>query len=518
MNVLLIYPQFPDTYWSFKHALHFVGKKVSSPPLGLITVASLLPDHWQKKLVDMNASRLTQKEIDWADLVLISAMIVQRDSVNKVIHRIKESGKKIAAGGPLFTAEPEKFPEVDYLILNEAEVTLPLFLMDFEHGIAKHIYTSQIFPDINQTPIPAWDLLNMKKYDSMSIQYSRGCPYNCEFCDVTVLFGHRPRTKSATQLIAELDQLYIRGWRRNIFFVDDNFIGNKRQLKDEILPALVQWRKGKSGCLFLTEASINLADDDELMEMMVQAGFYSVFIGVETPDEASLIECNKVQNQKRDLLGSIKKLQRAGLQVMGGFIVGFDSDSLTIFDRQVSFIQESGILTAMVGLLNALPGTALHARLLKEGRILEDSSGDNVNGRTNFLTQMDPDLLLQGYRSILTRIYSPELFYQRIKTFLKEYKPMRPSVTLEIQEILAFFRAIWKLGVFGRERRYFWDLVLWTLKNEAHKFPLAITFSIYGYHFRRVTEEHVNPLPSRSFHSAPEIRLPVAPRPVSYKP
>ena len=299
----------------------------------------------------------------------------------------------------------------------------------------------------------------MKNYNSMSIQYSRGCPYNCEFCDVTVLFGHRPRTKSASQLIAELDQLYDRGWRRNIFFVDDNFIGNKRQLKDEILPALIKWRQGKVGCLFLTEASINLADDDELIQMMVQAGFHSVFIGIETPDEISLGECNKVQNQNRDLLGSIKKLQKSGLQVMGGFIVGFDNDDPSIFERQINFIQDSGILTAMVGLLNALPGTALHARLQTEGRILEESSGDNVDGRTNFITRMDPDTLQKGYRSILTRIYSPELFYKQIKTFLTEFRPARPPVTLEIQEMLALFRAIWKLGILGRERRQFWDLV-----------------------------------------------------------
>lgn len=312
--------------------------------------------------------------------------------------------------------------------------------------------------------------------------------------------------------------LYQRGWRRNIFFVDDNFIGNKRQLKEEILPALIEWRQGKKGCLFITEASINLADDDELIRLMVQAGFHSIFIGIETPDAASLAECNKVQNQGRDLLGSIKKLQGFGLQVMGGFIVGFDSDGADIFDRQVNFIQQSGILTAMVGLLNALPGTALHARLLREGRILEESSGDNVNGRTNFETRMPSEALASGYHSILNRIYSPKLFYQRIKTFLTQFQPARPSVTLNLQEVLALFRAIWKLGILGQERRNFWDLVFWTLRTDIRKFPLAITFSIYGYHFRRTTEEHVQALPAPTTIEIKQPQLQKADRAIVYKP
>lgn len=518
MNILLIYPEFPNTYWSFKHALQFVGKKVSSPPLGLITVASLLPKEWNQRLVDMNATHLADRDIAWADLIFISAMIVQRTSVRSVIERVKKHGKIMVAGGPLFTAEPEKFPEIQHLVLNEAEITLAEFLQDWKQGSAKHIYSSTEFPDIANSPIPAWDLLEMKHYDSMSIQYSRGCPYNCEFCDVTVLFGHRPRTKSASQIIKELDMLYQRGWRRNIFFVDDNFIGNKRQLKEEILPALIEWRQGKKGCLFITEASINLADDDELIRLMVQAGFHSIFIGIETPDAASLAECNKVQNQGRDLLGSIKKLQGFGLQVMGGFIVGFDSDGADIFDRQVNFIQQSGILTAMVGLLNALPGTALHARLLREGRILEESSGDNVNGRTNFETRMPSEALASGYHSILNRIYSPKLFYQRIKTFLTQFQPARPSVTLNLQEVLALFRAIWKLGILGQERRNFWDLVFWTLRTDIRKFPLAITFSIYGYHFRRTTEEHVQALPAPTTIEIKQPQLQKGGRAIVYKP
>lgn len=498
MNILMVYPRFPDTYWSFSHALRFVGKAASSPPLGLITVSALLPQEWEKRLVDVNISPLRQADIEWADMVMISAMIVQRDSARQIITRCKAEGKLVAAGGPLFTAEPEKFPEVDYLILNEAEITLPQFLEDLARGSAKHIYSSDEFPEITTTPVPDWGLLDLKKYDSMSIQYSRGCPFNCEFCDVTALFGHRPRTKGVNQIIAELDALYARGWRRNIFFVDDNFIGNKRKIKEEVLPALIEWRKGKKGCLFITEASINLADDGELVDLMVKAGFLSVFIGIETPDEDSLKECHKAQNRNRDLISDIQKLQRAGLQVMGGFIVGFDNDTPSIFQRQIDFIQKSGIITAMVGLLNALPGTALYERLEEEGRILVESSGDNVDGGTNFITRMDANLLRKGYRRILTSIYSPKLFYQRVKTFLRVFQPVRPSVTLEIQEVLALFRAIWRLGVIGKERMEFWDLFWWVLRTDARKFPLAITFSIYGYHFRKITEEHLGYHPAKN--------------------
>jgi radical SAM superfamily enzyme YgiQ (UPF0313 family) len=383
MNILLVYPEFPDTFWSFKYALRFVGKKASSPPLGLVTVAAMLPKEWNMRLVDMNVTPLQAGDLYWADYVFISAMLVQRASVLKVIARAKQAGKKIVAGGPLFTAEAESFADVDYLILNEAELTLRPFLADLEQGKPQHLYRTSEYPDICQTPVPLWNLIDLKQYESMSVQFSRGCPFNCDFCNVTALLGHRPRTKTKDQIIAELDSLYALGWRRNIFFVDDNFIGNKKILKEEILPALIEWRRDKVGCLFITEASINLADDIELMDMMVQAGFVSVFVGIETPSEESLAECHKVQNKNRNLVDSVKRLHNKGLQVMGGFIVGFDSDTPSIFQRQIDFIQNSGIVTAMVGLLQAPYGTKLYERLQDEGRVIDAMNGDNADGLTN---------------------------------------------------------------------------------------------------------------------------------------
>ncbi len=493
MKILMVYPEFPDTFWSFKHALRFVRKKSSSPPLGLLTIAGMLPGTTEKKLIDMNIMPLKDKDILWADIVLISAMNVQRKSVNEVISRVKAHGKPIAAGGPLFTMEKDSFPEVDYLILNEGEITFPLFLRDLAIGEPKRVYETDEYADIRITPMTDWGLLNLKKYDSMSLQYTRGCPFNCDFCNVTSLLGHKMRLKSSKQFIEELDELYKRGWRRNVFIVDDNFIGNKRALKEDLLPALIEWRKGKKGCLFITEASVNLADDDDLIEMMVQAGFTQVFIGIETPDEGSLAECGKSQNRNRDLVSNIKKLQRYGLQVMGGFIVGFDSDDESIFQRQVEFIQKSGIVTAMVGLLQAPTGTALYQRMLREGRLSKgDYSGDNVDGESNIQPVMDAGRLKEGYRSVLEGIYSAKAFTERTITFLKTYKPRRHAVTLEFQEVMALFRSIWKIGILSPERKYYWKLFFWPLRNDISKFPLAITFSIYGYHFRKVNELHVS--------------------------
>lgn len=487
MNGLLVYPEFPDTFWSFKHALRFIGKRASSPPLGLLTVAAMLPPDWNLLLVDMNVEPLTQEAIAWADIVLISAMVVQRRSAQEVIRRCKEAGKPIVAGGPLFSIEWEKFPEVDYLVLGEGELTLPRFLEDFRRGNAKHLYVAEGYADLSTSPIPRWSLAKVSAYDSLSIQYSRGCPYNCEFCNVTALFGHRPRTKGAEQIIAELDAMYYgMNWRRGIFFVDDNFIGNRRQVKEEILPALIEWRKGKVGCPFITEASINLADDEALMQMMRDAGFVSVFVGIETPEEVSLLECHKTQNARRDLLESVRRLQRFGLQVMGGFIVGFDNDPPSIFSRQMEFIQHSGIVTAMVGMLQAPPGTPLFQRLSAEGRIREEISGDNTDGSTNIVPKMGLDQLQEGYRKLLSEIYSPKQFYERIKIFLDAYSPPAIRIPIHREEIMAFFRAVWELGVRGEERKEFWRLFFQTLSRYPRKFAQAITLAVYGYHFRRV--------------------------------
>lgn len=491
MNILLVYPEFPDTFWSFKHALKFIHKKAGSPPLGLLTVAAMLPAGWGKRLVDLNATTLTEKDLAWADYVFISAMIVQRDAARTLIARCKEAGVKVVAGGPLFTMEHEQFPDVDHFVLNEAELTLPPFLADLGNGCAQPLYTTTEFPDIQHTPAPLWTLANLKLYDTVSIQFSRGCPFSCDFCNITSLLGHRPRTKTPAQIIAELDGLYVLGWRKNIFFVDDNFIGNKKQIKSEVLPALIEWRKGKIGMPFSTEVSINLADDPELLALMTQAGFDTVFVGIETPNEESLTECSKNQNKSRDLVESVRLLQRAGLQVQGGFIVGFDHDTPSIFQQQIDFIQRSGIVTAMVGLLQAPPGTRLHERMEQEGRLVNEMSGDNVDGSTNIIPKMGMEPLRAGYHKILGQIYAPQFYYERILTFLREYQPPKIRVPLEPQYILALGRSIYHLGIRGVERVHYWRLFFWTLFRRPQLFPLAITLAIMGFHFRQVAELHI---------------------------
>jgi radical SAM superfamily enzyme YgiQ (UPF0313 family) len=495
MKILLIYPEFPDTFWSFKHALRFIGKKSSSPPLGLMTVAAMLPKEWEKRLVDLNVSRLTRKDLEWADFAFISAMTVQRKSVYQVIERCREVGVKIVAGGPLFTTEYDQFEGVDHFVLNEAELTLPPFLHDLEAGHPAPIYASEEYADLHQTPVPMWNLVQMKYYATMNVQYSRGCPYNCEFCNVTALLGHKPRVKSADQIIAELESMYQWGWRQSVFFVDDNLIGNKRLLKEELLPALIDWRQGKAGFMFSTEASINLADDEALLQMMAAAGFGSVFIGIESPEENSLAEVGKKQNLKRDLVADVKRIQRAGIQVQGGFIVGFDADTPSTFQVVSDFIQKSGIVTAMVGLLQAPPGTELYQRLQHAGRLLERMSGDNVDGTTNIVPVMNLDSLKEGYRSILQYIYSPEVYYQRIKTFLREYQPPKLKIHFQFREMLdyglAFLRSVVRLGIIGKERRQYWKLFFWTLFSRPKVLPTAVTLMIYGYHFRRIIEMRV---------------------------
>jgi radical SAM superfamily enzyme YgiQ (UPF0313 family) len=390
MKALLIYPRYPDTFWSFRHALKFLNKSATHPPLGLLTIASLLPQDWELKLVDLNVSPLRDEDLAWADLVLVSAMAVQRESAEEVIKRAKGFSKKVVAGGPLFTVFYQDFWEdVDHFVLNEGEITLPQFLSDLAQGNPKKLYTTQEKADLKKSPIPRYDLIDFKSYTSMCIQFSRGCPFNCEFCDVTNLFGHAVRTKSKEQIIQELENLYQLGWRGSVFFVDDNFIGPKRITKEEILPAIIEWQKKRNHPFyFYTQVSINLADDDELIRLMTEAGFNSVFIGIETPNEESLKEANKRQNINRDLVSSIRKVQKSGLEVMGGFILGFDNDPPTIFDTLVRFIEDTRIIIAMVGVLNAPPGTRLYHRLLEEGRILARFIGNNTDISTNIIPKM----------------------------------------------------------------------------------------------------------------------------------
>jgi radical SAM superfamily enzyme YgiQ (UPF0313 family) len=486
MNILFVYPENPDTYWSFKHALKFISKKASQIPLGLITVASLLPDSWHKKLTDMKVTRLKDKDIKWADYVFISAISVQLASVRQIINRCKQLNARIVAGGPLFTEEYEQFTEIDHLVLNEAEITLPLFIEDLKYGRPKKIYQSDKFADITKSPLPDYSLLKSGKYATAGIQYSRGCPFDCEFCDITALYGRHVRTKTTTQIIEELDQLVRIGWDGGVFFVDDNFIGHKKKLKDEMLPAIINWMRSNGYPFdFITEASINLADDKDLMNMMVQAGFNKVFVGIETPEENCLMECNKLQNNNRDMIDCVKIIQGYGMEVMAGFIVGFDNDPPNIFRRQIDFIQKSGIITAMVGLLNAPRLSKLYHRLLTEGRILDKFTGDNTDYSMNFLPVMDKNDLLKGYQKIITNIYSSKAYYERVLLFLKKYNPPF-RYHFSLNRFMALFKSMMYIGVLSKNRIYFWKILFWSILNKPKSFPLAITYCIYGYHFRKV--------------------------------
>ena len=494
MRILLLYPRYPDTFWSLRHALKFIGKKASFPPLGLLTVAALLPKEWEKKLIDMNVQELDDKDLEWTDYVFISAMIVQKDSVKEIIKRAKKFDVKIVAGGPLFTTGYEEFlDDIDHFILNEAEVTLPQLLKDLEGKRPKHIYKTTKFPDIIKSPTPLWELINFKYYFSLSIQYSRGCPFNCEFCDIVIMNGRIPRTKTPEQILKELERLYSLGWRGGVFFVDDNFIGNKEKLKKETLPAIIDWMEEKKHPFsFNTEASINLADDEELLKLMVKAGFNTVFIGIETPNERSLRECGKFQNENRNLIASIKKIQNQGLQVQGGFIVGFDNDTPSIFERQIQFIQRSGIVTAMIGLLNALPETRLYQRLKRSNRLIENSSGNNTDFSINFVPKMGFETLKEGYKKIVKTIYSPRYYYERIKIFLKEYRyPLKiERVRVKTYHFTAFLKSVWRLGIMSPGRIYYWRLLFWCIFRRPTSLPLAVTLSIYGFHFRKIFDQN----------------------------
>ena len=491
MKILFVHPKYPTTYWSYKYALRFISKKAANPPLGLITVASLAPSEWEKRLIDMNVSKLHDTDIKWADYVFVSAMSVQIQSVKEVIRRCKSLNKKIVAGGPLFTADHEDFNDIDYLVLNEAEITLPLFFADLHAGCPQRIYQTTEYAEVKESPIPDYSLLDISKYGMLSIQYSRGCPFNCEFCDITALFGHKVRLKTTTQILLELDYIKNCGWTGPVFFVDDNFIGNKYILKKELLPAVIRWmQNNKYPFVFTTEASVNLADDHELMQMMVKAGFSRVFVGIETPEEASLAECNKTQNNQRNLIECVKTIQSSGMEVMAGFIVGFDNDKPTIFQRQIEFIQQSGIISAMVGLLNAPKKTQLYKRLKQEGRITDEWTGDNTNYSLNFIPAMNKQELIKGYQKIVHGIYSSKAYYQRVISFLKSFNPpfhVRKKISLK--ELNALLKSMIIIGVLHKNRKYYWELFFWSLFKKPKLFPLAITYSIYGYHYRKVFKD-----------------------------
>ncbi len=486
MNALLIYPEWPDTYWSFKHALPFEGKRSAYPPLGLLTVAPLLPRHWKKRLVDTNIRQLTDADLRWADVALLSGMLVHKQDLIRILARCRARGLRTVIGGPVASSVEELPRYADHVVIGEAEDLMAELAADLERGTAKPVYKASQLPGLDRTPLPDLSLINPRYYSAMAIQYSRGCPFNCEFCDIIEIYGRRPRTKSPTQVLAELDQLYDRRWRGSVFIVDDNFIGNKRKVK-ELLPAVADWnRRHGRPFNFFTEASLNLADDTELLSMMKDACFTRVFLGIETPVEASLKEAQKMQNTRRSLVESVRRIQSYGLEVMAGFIVGFDNDPEDVFDRQVEFITESTIPLAMVGLLLALPGTQLYRRLLKEGRIIHESRGDNMDLHLNFIPRMNPQRLVEGYRSILQRIYQPEAYYERVLRFLERYKPhyhRRRSAS----DYLALARSILRQGVLGEARSSYWKFFIQAATRYRHAFDTAITLAVMGHHFQTLT-------------------------------
>ncbi|HEY0323430.1 MAG TPA: B12-binding domain-containing radical SAM protein [Pyrinomonadaceae bacterium] len=490
MKALFVYPEFPDTYWSFRHALTFEGKRSAFPPLGLLTVSAMLPESWERRLVDMNVTMLRDSDIEWADVVFTSAMIIQRESLERVVNLCKERGKRVVVGGPYVSTSAEHLPEADHIFIGEAETTLPEFLRDLENGVARHTYQASEKPALTETPVPHFRLADLKQYSAMSIQYSRGCPFQCEFCDIIEIYGRVPRTKTNEQMISELDALRALGWRGLVFIVDDNFIGNKRNVK-KLLPALVEWsERNEFPFSFLTEASVNLAEDDALLEMMKQANFRRVFLGIETPVEESLKEAQKGQNTRRDLLESVRKIQGYGMEVMAGFIVGFDNDPEDIFERQIRFIQESAIPLAMVGLLTALPDTQLWRRLEREGRLLEESSGNNTDGSLNFIPRMDTARLIEGYKNILRTIYSPTEYYRRALDCLSHMRRDKPEPRRAgfISDVAAFLRVTLTLGVLDPARREFWRYLRRAFASHRPNFNHAVTLAAMGYHFRKVTE------------------------------
>ena len=491
MKVLLINPEFPDTYWSFRHALPFEGKRCAFPPLGLLTVSALLPENWERRLVDLNIQPLKDADIEWADMVFATAMLVQKESLREIAKKCKERGKRVVLGGPYVTSTIEELPDADHLFLGEAETTLPQFVKDLENGEAKPVYKSAERPPLSITPMPHFHLANMKRYSAMSIQYSRGCPFSCEFCDIIEIYGRVPRTKSIPQVLAEFDALYDLKWRGTVFIVDDNFIGNKKNVRT-LLPELAKWQKarGYPFCL-ITESSLNLADDEALLASMREAGFRRVFIGIETPVEASLHEAQKSQN-RGDLLNSVKKIQSYGMEVMAGFIVGFDNDPVDIFERQIDFIRRSSIPLAMVGLLNALPDTQLWKRLEREGRLLGEASGNNTVCTFNFKTRMDPAFLVQGYQTIMRTIYSPREYYERVLDSMRRTAEQfsEPTHYSLIRGFTTLTRIFVTLGVIDSERKEFWRFFTHALFKHRKRISDSLRHAVVGYHFRKLSEAY----------------------------
>lgn len=500
MRILFIYPIFPPTFWSYEKILELVDRKVLLPPLGLVTVAAILPQEWEFKLVDRNIRPATDEEWEWADIVIMSAMIVQKPDLLAQIREAKRRGKIVAVGGPFATSVPHEVQEagVDFLILDEGEITLPMFVEAVQRGETSGIFRTSEKPDVTTTPVPRYDLLELDAYDSMSIQFSRGCPFQCEFCDIIVLYGRKPRTKTPAQLLAELDYLYELGWRRSIFMVDDNFIGNKRNVK-LLLKELKVWQEEHQYPFnFNTEASIDLAADLELMELMVECAFNAVFLGIETPDEDSLELTKKFQNTRSSLHDAVDKILRVGLRPMAGFIIGFDGEKKGAGDRIVRFAEETAIPTTTFAMLQALPNTALWHRLDKEKRLRDNKYGNlNQTNLMNFIPTRPLEDIAREYVDAFWRLYDPECYLDRVyRCFLKLGAPKHkaPFKFPSWIDLRALGIVIWRQGIKRDTRWKFWHHLFSIIKNNPAVWDHYLTLCAHNEHFleyRQIVKDQI---------------------------
>ena len=522
MRTLFLYPQFPKTFWSYEKILELVNRKVLLPPLGLATVAALLPQDWEMKLVDRNVRDVTEAEWDWAELVVISGMIVQKDDMQVQIREAKRRGLLVAVGGPYASSTPDapEIVEADFKVLDEGEITLPQFVSAIQRGERSGRFSAERDkPDVTATPIPRFDLLELDAYDSMSVQFSRGCPFNCEFCDIIVLYGRKPRTKTPEQLIGELQRLYDLGWRRSIFLVDDNFIGNKRNAK-LLLPQIKSWQQERGYPFsFTTEASVDLADDEEMMRMMHDARFESVFLGIETPDESSLETARKVQNTRNPLDAAVDRITANGIRVMAGFIIGFDGEKDGAGHRIVDFVTRTGIPAAMMGMLQALPNTALWYRLEKEGRLIQDkdaAKGVNQTNLLNFKPTRPIRDIANEYVEAFCALYEPNAYMDRVYSYYLKMGAPRWKAAAKLPSLIdlrALSIVVWRQGVKRSTRTRFWRYVISMARRNPALLEQFISVLAHNEHFleyrgivQREIREQLESLPPEEPSSSRELQ------------